>query len=368
MVGCLVGAVLIGVYVNEQKSDESRYESSSRYEPSTRYAPSQSYEPSTTSDVELPSVAAAVESAPEKSFTLGSTRDEVVAAQGTPTSVDKSMGETWWYQGARIEFRQGKVFEWHSSPFARLNAFLKPVNGFTAAAARDRGTFTLGASKDEVLALEGTPTAIDRSLGETWWYEGTRIEFRKGRVAEWHMSPMQRRLRVVLLPRDESVAATAKARDSYGPNATKDEVLGVEGTPTAIDLSLGETWWYGGARLEFRNGRIRDDSAGPMSPLHISMSAPDMADEAEATSPKLKHTRPRQQRIERSDVESSEPAQKRFFGVGSSSADVQAAQGKPQRVLEADAATEIWQYGSSTVTIRNGTVREYSNLGSLNIR
>jgi hypothetical protein len=58
----------------------------------------------------------------------------------------------------------------------------------------------------------------------------------------------------------------------------------------------------------------------------------------------------------------------RTFAVGSSAADVIAAQGQPERVIGQDFNTEIWQYGPSTVTLRGGHVREYSNLGDLHVR
>lgn len=269
---CVAVAVLIGIYVHQNdKPSESRYETSVRYE-----QPQQnSYQPLTDPPVRVDPVASPEPvpiptPAAKPPFTLGSSHEDVVAAQGTPTSIDKSMGETWWYDGSRIEFRGGKVYEWHALPFARLNFILKPSSEQAADAARERGYFTLGGGKDEVLALEGTPTAIDRTIGETWWFDGSRIEFREGKVSEWHMSPMQARFHVTLHPRDPAVAASAKARGTYGPNASKDEVLGVEGTPTALDVSFGETWWYGGSRIEFRNGRISEYHSSPMSRLNVS--------------------------------------------------------------------------------------------------
>lgn len=50
------------------------------------------------------------------------------------------------------------------------------------------------------------------------------------------------------------------------------------------------------------------------------------------------------------------------FGVGSSAAEVRAAQGSPDRVVQRSISTEIWQYGGSTVTMTRGVVEEYSNL------
>lgn len=62
------------------------------------------------------------------------------------------------------------------------------------------------------------------------------------------------------------------------------------------------------------------------------------------------------------------PPEKRSFAIGSVASDVLAAQGKPDQIIQPDFNTEVWQYGSSTVTLRSGVVREYSNMGALNVR
>lgn len=207
-------------------------------------------------------------------FTLGSTHEEVRAAQGTPSSIDRTLGESWWYGSARVEFQNGRVYAWAGSPYARLNVSLQPKDKKKATEATSRGYFTLGSSKDEVIAVQGTPDQLDRTLGETWWYAGAKVAFSDGKVYEWSNPPVFSKLKVELHPRDSAQAQAAAARGFYGPHATKDEVLAVEGTPSELDRTLGETWWYGTSRLTFANGRIYEYDSDFTRGLKLRMDDP----------------------------------------------------------------------------------------------
>jgi outer membrane protein assembly factor BamE (lipoprotein component of BamABCDE complex) len=199
-------------------------------------------------------------------FTLGSTKAEVEAAQGSPSSIDKTYGETWSYGTASVEFRNGRVFAWLNSPFVKLNVELEPKDNAKASVARTRGNFTLGSTKDEVLAVHGTPDGIDRTYGETWSYGTSTIQFADGKVHSWRSSPVGVALKAHLAPRSTPAADAAAERGSYGPTATKDEVLAVEGTPTSIDKTYGETWSYGTSTIRFSNGRIAEYRNSPVGP------------------------------------------------------------------------------------------------------
>jgi outer membrane protein assembly factor BamE (lipoprotein component of BamABCDE complex) len=177
--------------------------------------------------------------------------------------VDKSYGEIWSYRTARVEFQNGKVSAWRNSPFAKLNVELVPKNSDMVSAARARDDYTLGSTRDEVLAVEGTPDTLDKDHEETWWFGTSRIEFSEGKVSSWRDSPGGRTLKIHLSPHPTPAAQAASQRGSYGGNATKDEVLAVEGTPTTLDRGYGETWWYGASRIEFHDGRIADYRNSP---------------------------------------------------------------------------------------------------------
>ena len=118
-------------------------------------------------------------------------------------------------------------------------------------------TFGLGSSHDDVLAAQGQPTRRLTVVDEEWSYGFSIVTFNKrGKVAGWW--DREDVLNVKLVPDDAAVAAAAKARGSYGMGATKDEVIGVQGTPKRITTVINEQWGYGtGSTLDFNGtGRI----------------------------------------------------------------------------------------------------------------
>jgi curved DNA-binding protein CbpA len=111
-------------------------------------------------------------------FTLGSTKDEVLAVQGTPTQIGEYR---WWYSTSSVDFEKGRVVGWNSSILDPLKVKMIP----TSSTVVNRDYFTLGSTKDEVLAVQGTPTQI----GEyRWWYGTSSVDFEKGRVVGWNSS------------------------------------------------------------------------------------------------------------------------------------------------------------------------------------
>jgi hypothetical protein len=173
-------------------------------------------------------------------FTLGSTKDEVLQVEGTPTSIDTPnslYGEIWWYSASTIEYSRGRVKRWNGSPYRPLHVRLDPSNAKEAEAARSRGFFTIGSTSSEVLGVEGTPTSNDtpNSLyGETWWYSASTIEFSRGRVKRWNGSP-HRQLKVRLIPDPvpdvERPRGRSKSRRTLKPPPTSTVFKCGENTP-----------------------------------------------------------------------------------------------------------------------------------------
>ena len=132
------------------------------------------------------------------------------------------------------------------------------------------GGFTLGSTRDEVKKIQGEPTSIDKTFGERWAYGMAEVEFRKGVVYGWRSSAFDK-LKVQLAPKDPTVAAAARARGNYGPHATRDEVLGVEGAPDGVDDTFGETWTFGMSSVTFdHDGRIEKVWDTYSNPLHLT--------------------------------------------------------------------------------------------------
>jgi hypothetical protein len=108
-------------------------------------------------------------------FTVGSTKDEVLAAQGTPT---KFTDTTLTYGLSDVYFTNGKVVSWNQYATSPLKAELLPSTRVEA-----KGFFTVGSTKDEVLAVQGTPTKFTDT---TLTYGLSDVFFANGRVVSWN--------------------------------------------------------------------------------------------------------------------------------------------------------------------------------------
>ncbi len=106
-------------------------------------------------------------------FTVGSTRDEVLRVQGTPTRIE---GNRWYYGFSEVRFKSGAV-EDYDNYFGNLKIRLLPSDFSDVKPRQDH--FTIGSSQDEVLAVQGSPTSIQ---GNFWFYHLSNILFRDGKV------------------------------------------------------------------------------------------------------------------------------------------------------------------------------------------
>jgi hypothetical protein len=108
---------------------------------------------------------------------LGSTKDEVLAVQGTPTSFSEfQLG----YGLSDVSFQGGRVTSWYISPVNSLHVKMLASDG--TAAVRSSSFFTLGSTKDEVLAVQGTPTSFTEFQ---WAYGLSHVSFQGDKVASW---------------------------------------------------------------------------------------------------------------------------------------------------------------------------------------
>ncbi len=110
---------------------------------------------------------------PHDFFTLGSTADEVALVQGTPTRVEE---HRWYYASSEVRFKEERVVSYDNF-FGNLKIRITPSPSFDRTNIGDY--YTIGSTKDEVLALEGTPSSIQ---GNVWFYQFSNIVFREGKV------------------------------------------------------------------------------------------------------------------------------------------------------------------------------------------
>jgi len=110
-------------------------------------------------------------------FSMGSGKDDVLRAMGTPTRVK---GNRWYYGLSEIQFFDGRVAafdNFYGDLKIRMATELPMVDG--------GGVVAIGSTMDEVLAARGTP---HRVRGDLWSYGFARILFQDGRV-RWISDP-----------------------------------------------------------------------------------------------------------------------------------------------------------------------------------
>ena len=106
-------------------------------------------------------------------ITIGSTRQQVLQVQGTPSRIE---GNRWYYGYAEVIFEDGLV-KGYDNYFGTLKIRLLP--SAKAAPGKQAGFFTQGSTPGEVLAVQGTPTAVH---GNRWAYNFDYVLFRDGKV------------------------------------------------------------------------------------------------------------------------------------------------------------------------------------------
>lgn len=115
-------------------------------------------------------------------FTIGSSKMQVLALQGTPTSMQTGFyprgSERWSYDRCSVTFDEfGRVKE-YSNECGKLRVAMGPIQ-----------YFTIGSSRAQVLAIQGTPTSVQTGYppgSERWSYDGCSVSFdQSGRVKEY---------------------------------------------------------------------------------------------------------------------------------------------------------------------------------------
>lgn len=109
-------------------------------------------------------------------FTIGSTKKEVLTVQGIPTAYSP---DTFEYGRSKVFFVGEKVVGWEDAPiWIHLSVQLRPGHSVDGR----MHYFTIGSTRDEVLAVQGTPTGFSYN---TFEYGTSKVHFRDGRVASW---------------------------------------------------------------------------------------------------------------------------------------------------------------------------------------
>jgi len=114
---------------------------------------------------------------PAALLSLGSSKDDARALVGEPTA---RSGEKWYYGYSWVEFAGQKLVRWDISPLSPLPLRLQARHAAPAA-----GHFRVGSDQDDVIALQGTPSAYEDDM---WMYGASAVYFDHGRVVGWRSS------------------------------------------------------------------------------------------------------------------------------------------------------------------------------------
>jgi hypothetical protein len=174
-------------------------------------------------------------------FTLGSLKQDVLRVQGKP---HKIYGQTWVYGLSDVSFKEGRVWRYNNFD-GSLNLRLLPASH--AFSGRRPAFFSLGATQDEVLEVQGTPTRVDSTK---WYYGFSEISFKDGRVIGFNN--FFNTLMIKMEPTTATAGATAKGFFTIG--SSQNEVLAIQGTPTGIQAN---TWSYQLSDVWFQDGKVR---------------------------------------------------------------------------------------------------------------
>jgi hypothetical protein len=176
---------------------------------------------------------------PPQFFTLGATQDKVRAIQGTPSSIT---GNTWKYGLSTVTFKNQRLVSYQNIS-RNLKVRLLPKS---AAPGQPPVFFTVGSTKDRVLAVQGTPSGV---VGNTWKFGESEVHFQGDRVVSFADSGHNLQVKKWAKTR-----AARKSRPGYFTlGSSKRRVLYVQGSP---HYASGNTWWYGYSRVHFHRDRV----------------------------------------------------------------------------------------------------------------
>jgi hypothetical protein len=115
-------------------------------------------------------------------ITVGMSESEVIAAQGAPTSqsADKLV-----YGQSELYFSKDSLVGWKIDVRTPLHAKIWP----DAPVDPDLEYFGVGSTKNDVIALEGTPTLYSEN---TFGYGPSQVTFKNNRVVSWKSDPIAR--------------------------------------------------------------------------------------------------------------------------------------------------------------------------------
>jgi hypothetical protein len=112
-------------------------------------------------------------------ITAGLSKSEVIATQGAPTS---ESGNELDYGSSKLYFSNDALIGWKIDPGSPIHVKLWP----DAMVNPDLRWFRVGSSKNDVIAVQGTPTFLSEN---TFGYGASEVHFQDNHVVSWKSDP-----------------------------------------------------------------------------------------------------------------------------------------------------------------------------------
>jgi len=170
-------------------------------------------------------------------FTVGSTKDDVLAIQGEPTTFNDNYLT---YGMSMVMFQDGKVINWNN-----LDVKLK-AKYLTATNLVAKEYFTVGSTKDDVLAIQGEPTTFNDNY---LTYGMSMVMFQDGKVINWNTLDVPLRARYLnatniiqeQLPlQSNAIIVPAQQAQTANQNLVSAEYLSQVSKPASVTIEQPE--------------------------------------------------------------------------------------------------------------------------------
>jgi hypothetical protein len=196
----------------------------------------------------------------------------------------------------------------------------------------------LGSPRNLVLAVQGTPTRINRAdaeCKETLYYDNSKVELLHGAVSAYDNA--DNNLQVSIDP--SSILDALHTQNAWTLGSLRENVLQVQGTPTQVthyNSLRREVLYYENSIVQLTHGAVTSYSNFDNN-LRVTVEVlPSQSDSGTDT-----------------------------WTLGSTQADVFRIQGTPAQIQRHDSSCRtVLYYGDSTVDLRNGIVVGYDNFSN----
>lgn len=175
-------------------------------------------------------------------YTIGSSRDEVLHIQGTPTRFQSvETPNEFAYGPDHVTFKDEKVHAWRNSNGKLKVELLPEVSGLT------NQYFSWGSTRDEVLNAQGTPEKYDsESDTNTLRYGLANVYFKDNRVHGWYDLRRQLKIR-------EKDRASGSYSANVLPGMDRQQILLELGIP---EVASESTFRYAGDEIHFQSNKV----------------------------------------------------------------------------------------------------------------